>query len=144
MSAPTLPFPTAPPGPARRSAMLLLGQARGSVAEAAATESAAGRFASAHLAALRCAAAVVALRARPDGGRRRPPNAWTLLAAVAPELGDWAQYFAAGAAQRAAVEAGAWRSVTPRDADDLLRAVQEFYGLAESVVLGAPPGARAG
>jgi SAV_6107-like HEPN len=126
----------APPPPSVRSGTVLLAQARASLVEARAAAQPGERYAAAHLAALRCAAAVVALRARPDTGRRRPTNAWVLLTGVAPEFTDWATYFAAGAARRAAVEAGAVRAVTARDADDLLRAAEEFAGLVESVVLG--------
>lgn len=126
----------APPPPSLRSSTVLLAQGRASLVEARAAGHPGERYAAAHLAALRCAAAVVALRARPDGARRRPTNAWVLLEGVAPEFGEWAHYFAAGAARRAAVEAGAVRSVTARDADDLLRAAEEFASLVESVVLG--------
>lgn len=139
--ADTLPFP-APPPPQVRSSTVLLAQCRTSLVEARQAESAGARYAAAHLAALRCAAAVVALRARPDTARRRPTNAWVLLTAVAPEYADWATYFAAGADRRAAVEAGALRAVTARDADDLLRAAEEFAALVEAALLGRG-GARA-
>src|SRR6478736_4071522 len=63
------------------------------------------RYACAHVAALRAAAALLAARARPAPSRRRPQkNAWVLLAEVAPELAEWATFFAAGAAKRAAAE----------------------------------------
>jgi hypothetical protein len=55
-----------------------------------------------------------------------------LLAEVAPEFGEWATFFAAGAAQRAAAEAGLERAVSTREADDLVRAVETFYDLVES------------
>jgi hypothetical protein len=41
-------------------------------------------------------------------------------------------FFAAGAAQRAAAEAGLERAVTTREADDLVRAVDTFYGQVEA------------
>src|SRR3954449_8713109 len=73
------------------------------------------RYACAHVAALRAAAALLAARARPaasSAGRRRPQkNAWVLLTEVAPELAEWATFFAAGAAKRAAAEAGSTRAV---------------------------------
>jgi hypothetical protein len=47
-------------------------------------------------------------------------------------LGEWATFFAAGASQRAAAEAGLERAVTTREADDLVRAVETFYELVES------------
>ncbi len=55
-----------------------------------------------------------------------------LLQAVAPEYADWASYFAAGATARAAVEAGAVNAVTGREADDQLRAAEQFLLLVES------------
>jgi hypothetical protein len=91
------------------------------------------RFAAAHLAALRTAAAVLAVRTRPSA-TRRPRNVWTLLPQVAPELGEWAAFFAAGAPKRAAAEAGLTRSVTPREADDLLRDSQTFLALVETTL----------
>jgi hypothetical protein len=90
------------------------------------------RYAVAHLAALRAAAAVLATRARPTG-RRGPRSAWDLLAQAAPELAEWAAFFAAGAGKRAAAEAGL-DAVTPREADDLLRDVETFLALAETTV----------
>ena len=55
---------------------------------------------------------------------RRPRNAWVLLTEVAPELAEWAAFFAAGARKRAAAEAGIESAVTARDADDLVRDVE--------------------
>src|SRR5690606_34012658 len=97
-------------------------------------------YATAHLAALRAAAAVLAARARPVPGRRgRPTSVWALLAKVAPELAEWAEFFAAGAAKRAAAEAGIRNAVTTREADDLLRDAGRFLVVVESTlgVIGA-------
>ena len=58
-------------------------------------------------------------------------NVWVLLGRVAPEHETWATYFAAGAATRAAIEAGAVSAVTARAADDQLRAALEFLALVE-------------
>ena len=100
------------------------------------------RYACAHVAALRAAAALLAARARPaasSGGRRRPQkNAWVLLAEVAPELTEWATFFAAGAAKRAAAEAGSLRAVTEREADDLVRDADRFLAVVEHA-LGLTP-----
>ena len=116
----------------------LLAAARNGLHEAAMTSRPAERYASAHLAALRCAAAVLAARARPElaGSRRvrRSRNAWVLLTEVAPELTEWAGFFAAGAAKRAAAEAGLEGSVTAREADDLLRDAEIFLALIETTV----------
>ncbi|WP_405057850.1 SAV_6107 family HEPN domain-containing protein [Kribbella sp. NBC_01505] len=109
-------------------------RARAALAEAIDTSDHLIRYSSAHIAALRVAAAVLAVRARPtrSGNRRRQRNAWVLLAEVAPEFAEWATFFAAGAAQRAAAEAGLERSVTTREADDLIRAVETFYSQVEA------------
>jgi len=90
------------------------------------------RYATAHLAALRAAAAVLAARARPAPGKRsRLTSVWVLLTLVAPELSEWADYFAASAAKRAAAEAGIPRVVSPRQADDLLRSAESFVSVVE-------------
>lgn len=86
------------------------------------------RYALAHLAALRAAAAVLSTRARATG-RGRVRSVWELLPGVAPELAEWAAFFAAGAAKRAAAEAGLPGAVTAREADDLLRDATTFLTL---------------
>lgn len=88
------------------------------------------RYVLAHTAALRVAAAVLAVRARPRRTRGLC-NAWTLLATVAPELSEWGEFFAAAALKRAAAASGAPRVVTSREADDLVRAVEQFLTVAE-------------
>jgi hypothetical protein len=91
------------------------------------------RYALAHVAALRATAALLAARAHPTSvQRRRQKNAWVLLAEVAPELAEWASFFSAGAAKRAAAEAGSRRAVTEREADDLVRDADRFLALVES------------
>ena len=121
-----------------RSAATLLGAARRGLVEAAGLIRAPERYATAHLAALRAAAAVLAARVQPDrpGPRRsRPTSVWVLLPAIAPELEEWAAFFAAGAAKRAAAEAGLPRAVSDREADDLLRDAEAFLAVVE-VTLG--------
>jgi hypothetical protein len=114
-------------------ALRLLVTSRAALREAQQAESAGERFATAHLAALRAAAAVLAARAQPSDARsRRPTSAWVLLTAIAPELGEWAAYFAAGADKRAAALAGLRTAVTAREADDLLRDAQTFLALIET------------
>jgi SAV_6107-like HEPN len=93
------------------------------------------RYACAHVAALRAAAALLAARAQPAPVRRRrspQKNAWVLLAEVAPELVEWAGFFASGAAKRAAAEAGSTRAVSEREADDLVRDADRFLGVIEA------------
>jgi SAV_6107-like HEPN len=120
---------TAPPRPAPvpASALDLLERAERGLLRAERTPAAGERYVEAHLAALRGAAAVIAVRGRPSG--RGPANVWSLLPRVAPELGEWAAFFAAGAPRRAAVEAGRPEVVSPREADDLVRDVQAFTDL---------------
>jgi hypothetical protein len=116
-------------------ALRLLATSRAALREAQRAESAPERYATAHLAALRAAAAVLAARARPSDARaRRPTSAWVLLTGVAPELGEWATYFAAGADKRAAALAGLRTAVTPREADDLLRDATTFLALVETTL----------
>jgi len=132
------------PPPLPPAAAQLLDQAHRALAEAAAcTDDPRRRYATAHLGALRGAAAVLAARTRPESGRRRPRSAWVLLGSVAPELGEWATFFAAGAAKRAAAEAGLSRAVTEREADDLVRDVGAFLTVVEhSLGLSVPEPVR--
>ncbi len=111
------------------SARLLLQQARQALVDAEYTRHPGERYVKAHLAALRAAAAVLAVRARP---RRRagPTIAWTLLSTITPELAEWAAFFAGASATRAAVEAGIHRLVTDRDADDMVRQAGQFLTIA--------------
>jgi hypothetical protein len=129
-----LPLPPAIPAAAGQ----LLDQAHRGLEEAAGATDPRQRYATAHLAALRAAAAVLAARTRPENGRRRPRSAWVLLGEVAPELGEWATFFAAGAAKRAAAEAGSTRAVTEREADDLVRDADRFLGVVEQALGLAP------
>jgi SAV_6107-like HEPN len=115
----------------------LLEVARHGLAEAATARTASERYAAAHLAALRAAAAVLASRARPGNARSGPRSVWVVLPQVAPELGEWAAFFAAGASKRAAAEAGLSGAVTAREADDLLRDAGSFVALVEAT-LGVP------
>jgi SAV_6107-like HEPN len=129
--------PTVPAGvlPHRTPAELLVLARRG-LEEAAQTRPDGLRYAAAHLSALRAAAAMLAARAQPAPTRRnRVTSVWTLLLMVAPELREWATYFAAGASKRAAAQAGIPRVVTTREADDLLRAAEQFVAVVE-VALG--------
>jgi hypothetical protein len=114
------------------AARAALTQARSALAAAAAAETSGERFCLAHLAALRTAAAIFAERGRPAATRRKLISAWVLVETVAPEFADWAAYFAAAAPARAAVEAGAMSAVSARDADDQLRAAEEFLALVGS------------
>jgi hypothetical protein len=115
------------------AALSLLRTARQGLAEAEAEGDPATRYIGAHLAALRAAAAIVAARGEPGTGarRRRPRSVWELLPQVEPALAEWAAFFAASAAKRAAAEAGLPRAASAREADDLLRDANTFVAVAE-------------
>lgn len=132
-SRPTNAWPrpaTAPPRPA--TAVDCLERAELALLEAGATTEHTMRYARAHVAALRTAAAVLAVRTRPHPRGER--NAWVLLTRVAPELAEWAAFFAAGAPKRQAAEAGLARAVTTREADDLLRDAETFLRVVEQLL----------
>lgn len=124
-------------------ALALLEQSRQCLADAYAAELAAARYVTSQDAAMRAAAALVAGRRKP---RRRSTGVmyqdlWPLLATHAPELGEWADFFALAAVRRQEIEAHAVR-VSVREADDLLRAAETFVE-AVTVTLGMPRGERA-
>ena len=113
-----------------------LQRARSSLAEAELAERPSDRYLAAHLAALRVVAIVLTHRAprglgSPSG---RPRNAWRMLAEVAPELAEWAAFFAATEAKRDVIRAGATSIVTAREADDLVRDATAFLRLVERAV----------
>jgi hypothetical protein len=111
-----------------------LERAAESLREAITSATAPERYAYAHVSALRATAALLAARAQPvpPSRRARQRNAWVLLAEVAPELAEWAGFFAAGAAKRAAAESGSRRAVSEREADDLVRDADRFLALVET------------
>jgi hypothetical protein len=124
-------YPVPPRVPA--AALSLLRTARSGLAEAETEHDPGTRYIGAHLAALRAAAAIVAARGEPGTGarRRRPRSVWELLPQVEPTLAEWAAFFAASAAKRAAAEAGLPRAASGREADDLLRDAATFLTVAE-------------
>ncbi|MFI6283616.1 SAV_6107 family HEPN domain-containing protein [Streptomyces sp. NPDC051018] len=144
---PVLRRASAPP-----AALDLLAQARSGLDEAATLETPNERYATAHLAALRTAAAVLAARGYPDSapapaGRGTAPrrgrragirSAWELLPESAPELSEWSAHFAAGARRRARAEAGIQGAASSRDAEDLLRDAGMFLRLVERMLVLQP------
>ena len=88
-----------------RSADDLLASARRSLTEASIAATAGERYAAAHLAALRAAAAVLADRGRPATRRSRVLSVWGVRPEGGPALGEWAAFVAAGAGVRAAAGA---------------------------------------
>ncbi|WP_239028873.1 SAV_6107 family HEPN domain-containing protein [Pseudonocardia acidicola] len=120
--------------PPSRAALGLLRQAAGCLADGHRATDPLLRYPAAYLAALRAAAAVLAVRARPRPKRGASRNVWQLLAEVAPELGEWAAFFASCSDTRAAAEAGIARLVSRREADDLLRQSEQFVGIVRNMV----------
>ena len=118
-----VPLPSRVPS----AALSLLRTARHGLAEAEVEGDPGTRYICAHL------AAIVAARGEPGTGarRRRPRSVWELLPQVEPALAEWAAFFAAGAAKRAAAEAGLPRAASPQEADDLLRDASTFLTVAE-------------
>lgn len=124
--------------PTPTAALELLDRSRDGLLAAQHAATAGDRYVAAHLAALRAAAAVLAVRGRPrrSGGAL---NVWQVLPRVAPELGEWASFFAASAPRRAAVEAGRTGAVSAREADDLVRDAETFcHVVAEALGVLAP------
>lgn len=118
-----------------------LQRAHAALLEAELAEHPSERYLAAHLAALRVAAIVLTVRGGRSPGRPagRPRNAWLLVADVAPELAEWAAFFATTEAKRDAVRSGARALVTAREADDLIRDARAFLSLVErSITLGGP------
>ncbi|WP_338676178.1 SAV_6107 family HEPN domain-containing protein [Streptomyces sp. SCSIO 30461] len=129
---PVLRRSSAPP-----AAVELLAQAHAGLEEAAGLPTPNERYATAHLAALRTAAAVLAVRGRPETNPRRRArirSAWEVLPETAPELTEWSALFASGARRRARAEAGIQGAASARDADDLLRDAAMFLRLVERML----------
>lgn len=126
-----VPRRAAPP-----AALDLLAQARAGIEEARSLDIPNERYATAHLAALRTAAAVLAARGRPETGRRRERirSAWEVLPDLAPELAEWSALFASGAQRRARAEAGIPGAADSRDADELVRHAAMFLRLVERML----------
>ena len=135
--------------PVASTSLDLLDRSRASLLEACRTSDAGERYVEAHLGALRAAAALLAARSLPSGAgssssgrairtsttRSRPRSVWELLPRVAPELTEWAAFFAASARRRAAIERGG--RIGARESDDLLRQAENFLEIVQDL-LGLP------
>ncbi|HEU4332458.1 MAG TPA: SAV_6107 family HEPN domain-containing protein [Lapillicoccus sp.] len=134
--------------PVASTSLDLLDRSRASLLLACRTGDAGERYVEAHLGALRAAAALLAARSLPGAAptgsgrairasttRSRPRSVWELLPRVAPELTEWAAFFAASARRRAAVERGG--RITARESDDLLRQAENFLEIVQGL-LGLP------
>jgi hypothetical protein len=118
-----------PRAPLASTALDLLDRSRASLLLACRADTVAERYVEAHLAALRAAAALLAARSKPSRSAQLR-SVWEVLPQVAPELTEWAVFFAASAQRRAAFERG---SAGPgmREADDLLRQSETFFELVQ-------------
>jgi len=94
------------------------------------------RYGLAHLAALRAAAALLAGRPGSGLGRSGPRNVWVVVPRVAPELAEWAEFFAEVSRRRRQIERGTV-CVSTREADDLVRQCETFLELVLAA-LGLP------
>lgn len=121
-----------PAPPASATVLELLDRAGASLLHASHSGEAGDRYVAAHLGALRAAAAVLAARTSPSRPSR-PRSVWEVLPAVAPELTEWAIFFAASGRQRAAIERGDC-TLAAREADDLLRQAEAFLDIAHDLL----------
>lgn len=114
----------------------LLDLAHTDIARAHRIASPSQRFPLAWRGAMRAAAAVLAVRARPSGMCAR--DVWSVLECAAPEWREWAYYFSAVTRSRIRRSAGV-AAVSPREADDLLRNAEDFLGRVETSLRQARP-----
>lgn len=110
----------------------LLDRSRAGLVQACQSQSTAQRYTEAHLAALRAAAALIAARTVTTG-RSRPRSVWEVLPRLAPELSEWATFFASSGRRRLALERGSGM-VSPREADDLVRQCETFLELVRGAL----------
>ena len=118
-------------GPTAASALELVERSRADLLQACHSRGIAQRYQHSQLAAMRAAAALVSARAVPTG-QAGPRSLWDLLPSVAPELTEWAGFFAAVTSRHPSL-AGSVPAVpgqiTAREADDLLRQAETFVEL---------------
>jgi hypothetical protein len=93
------------------------------------------RYATAHLAALRAASALLAARATPtEDIADSPTSVWVMLVMVAPELEQWTDTFTASARNRATIEAGGVHTVDGHQADILMIQAGRFVQVVETIL----------
>src|SRR5450759_5388139 len=125
--------------PVSTEALALLARSDAELLAAQFAPEASDRFVHAHLAAIRAAAAVLAVRGRP-GRRSAARTAWEMLSGVSPEIETWAATFAGAAPLRSRVEAGRRDLVTDDRAGCALAAAEDFRDTVEEVLGGATAG----
>lgn len=119
------------PVPASAHAMLARSEAELVAAQLASAPQ--DRFLHAHLAALRAGAAVLEVTGRPVR-RPAPRTVWDMVTLVAPDLGSWAAFFAAGAAARSAIEAGREDVVDDERAERTVCAAEDFQDAVRALL----------
>ncbi len=117
--------------PVAAACLDLIDRSRGSLLLACRAGDSAERYLESHLGALRAAAALLAVRSTPTG-RSRPRSVWDVLPLVAPELSEWAAFFAGSARRRVVIQRGG--APTPREADDLLRQAEVFLEIVQDLI----------
>ncbi|CAN5473775.1 hypothetical protein BH23ACT6_BH23ACT6_02780 [soil metagenome] len=106
----------------------LLERAREGLVQACHAQSSTERYTQSHVSALRAAAAVIAAHnnmSRHPYKQSGPRSVWEVLPAIAPELTEWAVFYAASARRRGVLMRGE-ASVSSREADDLVRQSEGF------------------
>lgn len=127
-----------PRRPASPEAASLLTQAWHGLADAAREITPSDRFIASYLSALRAGAAILVAKGRPHRRAAKPQSTWTLLASAAPEVAQWAEYFAARSTLHAAAQSGLTRRVGAVATEELRHRAEEFVALAARVVHGDP------
>ena len=117
--------------PVAAASLDLLDRSRGSLLLACRAGDSIERYLESHLGALRAAAALLAVRSTATG-RSRPRSVWDVLPVVAPELSEWAAFFAGSARRRVVMQRGG--APTPREADDLLRQAEVFLEIIQDLI----------
>ena len=121
------------------AALDLLTAAGESLSGAHMARSVAARSAGTRVAVLRAAAAVLTVRDLAGPRGHGPVDVWRLLPRVAPELTEWADFFATVLPEGGASPGhGAAGPMSVREVDDLLRQGEDFVRIVAGL-LGLPP-----
>ena len=121
-------------GPTAASALELVERSRADLLQACHSRGIAQRYQHSQLAAMRAAAALVSARAVPTG-QAGPRSLWDLLPSVAPELTEWAGFFAAVTSRHPSL-AGSVPAVLLRQAETFVELVCRALGLPMAPVHG--------
>lgn len=113
----------------------LLRRAHGELDEASRRSTPQEQFLGAHMAALKGAAAVLAIAVPPgQSKRRRLRSAWVQLEELGEQWHPWVVYYEASARTRAALSSGLVRGVESDQAQDALRVTGRFLASVEEFV----------